>query len=407
MDHVAKKAVIDGKDYDLPKGVTALSEDGLFLVDWSLIEVAKEVTEEEFLANENFSFFNPRHLGQYETEKGDSVEVHLGQGFDKEHMRELLGDISKNGLDYPLLGYWVAKDDQIKVRVNDGERRWLCLNRLIEKNDQVWSAEHASLMPAKEVYSKILCRVKSMTEEEAMERACTVSETSVKWGDAAVARFIKLLYKKGGDDDKLCKMFNKGKLWLADTCSLNELDEFCFSFLLAGKINRKVALDLIKIKDVKTRQNWLKAAWKDVIEGQEKTKHKNEKLLEKAENKEALAEAELEVAKSNDESEEEIADLQEEVDKAAVKTKKRKQASAASARPVVKSANLRRASNGLLNNALRAPKIKKQLKSVEEMIENKDESVVDLKTLRIVATAYQCILDGEEDVNNVLQKLNA
>ena len=396
----SKKITVNGQEYDLPDGVRVISDDGLYSVDWNLIEIAKEISDSKEL-----EFFNPRHLGQYVY--NDDSQVFLGQGFDKESMKELFTDIAQNGVDYPLLGYWIIRDGKIKVCVNDGERRWRCVDRLIEKNEKVWSGQYNAYLPAKEVYAQILCRVKVMTEEEALQRACAVSETSVKWGEGATARLVKTLYEKGKKDEEICKLLNKGKLWLADTYSLNELDEVCFNFLLAGKCNRTAALELLKIKDVKIRQNWLQRAWKDAVDTHDKVQTKNERLLEKAERAEEIADADLDLAKQNEESPEKVAELETSASAASEKTKRRKEAKAASAKPTIKGPNLRRAAGGLLNNALRPPKIKKKLKAVEELIEKNDTSLADIKTLKTLAVAYQCILDGEEDITNVLKKISA
>jgi hypothetical protein len=398
-----KKIVINNQEYDLPEGIEPLGEEGLYMVDWNLIEIAKEVgkgTEEK-----EFHFFNPRHLGQYEMNKdGDKVEVCFGQGFGKDEMRDLMTDLVQNGVAYPLQAYFFALEDgKLKVRVHDGERRYRCLERMIDKDMKVWSRLQKQFAPAKEVYSQVLCRVEIMTEEEAFIRACAISETSVKWGDGANARLVKMLYAKGKSDEEICKMLNKSKPWLAETCTLNELDDYCFNFLLAGNLNRKGALDLAKVKDIKARQTWLAAAWKDALEQHAIAETKKTKLLEKAEANQELADAEVEEAKGKGETPEVVAALEVAAESAAEKTQKRKTIKAASARPVVKSRNLQRA-GGVLN-ALRAPKIKKIVGQVEEMIEKKDNSVVDLKILEVLKVAYQCILDGEEDVNNVLKKL--
>ncbi len=411
-----KKAIIGDKEYDLPDGIEPLGDDGLYAVDWNLTQVADDINVK---VSEGFQFFNPRHLGNFEVERDDNkIERFLGQGFDKESMNELLTDIAKHGQQYPLLGYWVIAADKdkdgktvegtenkIKVRVNDGERRWRCINRLIEKNEKVWSAKDNAFMPAREVYARVLCRVTPMTEEEAFQRACAVSETAVKWGDGAQARLVKVLYDNGKKDDEICKLLNKSKQWLAETYSLNELDEFCFSFLLQGKINRKVALDLVKIKDEKTRQRWLKDAWKDAVEQHERLQAKTEKALDRAVADEELAEAEVEEARLNGASPETIAELEKAAVDASEKTKRRKETKAASAKPMVKGKGLRRASGGALSNALRAPKIKKKLEAVQDMIEKNDTSKAEIIVLTTLKVAYQCILDGVDDIEEVLAKL--
>jgi hypothetical protein len=71
---------------------------------------------------------------------------------------------------------------------------------------------------------------------------------------------------------------------------------------------------------------------------------------------------------------------------------------------MVKSPNLRRASGGLLNNALRPPKIKKQLATVQDLIDKNDITTVDMRTLEVLKVAYTGILDGD-DLETVLQRL--
>ncbi len=395
------KIVIEGKEYDFPEGIVPLGEDGLFSVDWGLVEIAKELSDKE----KNFRFFNPRHLGKWETVESDKIEAFFGQGFGKDEMKELMTNIINKGLDYPLLCYFVLEGEKIKVRVHDGERRYRCLDRMIAKDMKVWSRQQKQFASAKEVYEKIICRIDNMTEEEAFMQACAISETAVKWGDGANARLVKTLYDQGKKDEEICKLLNKSKQWLAETYSLNGLDDFCFNFLLSNKINRKVALDLARIKDVDNRQQWLREAWKDAVETHEAVSTKNEKILVKAELAEELAEAILEEAKLKGESEETLASLAETVTAATEKTNKRKTIQAASARPMVKSKNLRRAAGGVFNNALRGPKIKKNLQTVSEMIEKNDTTSVDIKTLTIAKAILQCILDGEEDIINGLKKI--
>lgn len=410
----AKKIVIENQEYDLPEGFEPLGNEGLYLVDWSLVDVAELVNAEE----KEFKFFNPRHLGQYDQDKnGDNFEHMLGEGFSKPEMRELMNDIVQNGIEnvihcYFVFGFPKDKDGKpattepkiIKARVHDGERRYLCVERARDKDMQVYCRQTQQFKTAKNVYAKVLCKIDCMTEEEAFRRACAISETAKAWGDGANARLVKMLYAKGKTDDEICKLLNKSKPWLAETASLNELDDYCFSFLLSGKINRKVALDLAKINNDNVRQTWLQAAWKDALENHANLQVKNEKLLKRAEAQEEMADAEVEEAKGKGDPVKKVAELEVAASEASEKTKKRKQIKAASAKPMVKSKNLQKAGGFL--NALRAPKIKKKLEKVEEMIE-KNDTTVDMKILHVLKVAYQCILEGEDDINVVIKKLSA
>ena len=162
MENLLTKAVVNGVEYDIPEGIEQITDDGLFFVDFNLIQRASEVDEQ---------FFNPRHLGSFDfkDENGNDKRF-LGQGFGKEDMQELMTDISKNGLDYPLLCRWIYKDGKINVQVYDGERRQRTIERLIDSSPDVWSSEHNDFRPAKDVYAKVPCRIKVMSDEEAMSR---------------------------------------------------------------------------------------------------------------------------------------------------------------------------------------------------------------------------------------------
>ncbi len=392
---MSKKITISGNEYDLPEGIVPLGDDDLYKVSWELLECPPELEQED-----KFQFFNPRHLGKYE--ENDEVKL-IGQGFGKDEMGELLKEVQNNGLDYNLLCHWAIADGEVKVLIHDGERRWRCIDFLRLKKENVWDIGSQQFLPATDVYSSVTCRIKTLTDEEALTRACAVSNTSIKWGDAAYARLVKVLYKMGKTDDQVCKVLNKGKQWIAETYQLNELDDYSFSFLLEGKINRKCALDLAKISDLEVRKSWLNAAWEDAIKTHKEIQDKTEEAIDKSVVEEEIAESELAEAQLNNEPEEVITELKEKIEEAAKKTKKRKEAKAASAKPVIKSKNLSAASGAL--GVLKAPKIKKSVKTVQDMIQRNDFSLADIKVLRAVELTYQSVLEGESDVVEVLKKI--
>lgn len=382
------KAVIGDKEYEIPEGVTQISEDGLYLVDFNLVALADDM---------DMDFFNPRHLGNYENDG----KTFLGQGFNAEDMKELLNDISVAGLDYPLLTRWILKDDVVKLQVYDGERRWRCVDRLIEQDTKVWSTEHQTMLPAKEVYKYIPCRIKGMSDDEAMQRACAVSQTAVKWGDAALARLIKKEYERGKDDAAICKLLNKGSQWVRETNMLNDLDEFCFNYLLQGKVNRAVAKKLLKIEDIEERKRLCELTYTDAVMSYATTVQKAEVALEKSEDKEELVEAELEEAKLNNASPEELEELEADVQAAKEKTQKRKQNKAASARPMGKSKNLRNAGNG--SKSVTSAKVNKQLKVIKELIEKNDETYGPINILKAIVASLEALIAGE-DIMEALKK---
>lgn len=407
MESSLKSITIDGKEYELPEGVQSITDDGLFWIDFSLITVAEEYDGGE---DKDIKFFNPRHLGSYTIEIDGKKETFHGQGFDKESMRELLEDIQNKGLNYPLLACWAIKDNKIVgVRVNDGERRFRCVDRMVDKNEKAWSQAHGQFMPAKEVYSKIICRVKVLNDEESLQEACEVSGTAVPWGAAAQARLIKVLYDKGKGDVEVCKLLRKKPQWVAETYSLNELDELTFNYLLSGKINRSTALRLLKEHpDVKERQSMLTAAWKEAVKRNEQVKEKLEAAVEKAEADVELAESEVVEAELMGADQDEVEAIKEEVEEKQEKVKNRQEALAASAKPIIKNKDVDRASTKggkKPRRCLRPPKIQKQLDTINEMIEKDDETVCTLDTLRVVSKCYKGILDGEMDVVKILKKI--
>lgn len=383
---ISKTAVVDGKEFEIPEGFTPLGEDGLFLADFDLLELAEEPDLLEVGKEGDIQFFNPRHLGKCDEAKG--------QGFGKDEMHELMNDIQRNGLEYHLCGFWTEKDGKVKAKVNDGERRWRCVDRMRAKDEKAWSPKDQQFMSARDIYAKVPIKIKPMSQEEALMRACAVSETAVKWGDAAMARLIQALYAKGKNDDTVCKLVNKGPQWVSETYSLNNLDSVCFNYLLTNKINRTVAKQLLKITDEAERQRICVDAFKDAVVNHEATVDVAEKAVEKAEDKEELARAELEEAKLNGADTETIAALEQKIVEAGEKTKVKKQNKAASARPMAKSKNLRAATGG--SKSMTAAKIGKQLDSIKELIDKNDETYAPVATLKVAEIILKALLQGDD-----------
>jgi hypothetical protein len=385
---LSKVAVVDGKEFEIPEGFTPLGEDGLFLADFDLLELAEEPDLLEVGKEGDIQFFNPRHLGKSDE---DAVK---GQGFNKDEMHELLNDIQRNGLEYHLCGFWTEKDGKVKAKVNDGERRWRCVDRMRAKDEKVWSPASQQFMSAKDVYAKIPIKIKPMSQEEALMRACAVSETAIKWGDAAMARLIKALYAKGKGDEAVCKLVNKGKQWVAETYSLNDLDEVCFGYLLSNKINRTVAKQLLKIAVIADRQRICADAFKDAVDNHATEVVEAEKAVEKAEDKEELARAELAEAKLNGAAPEIIEELEQKIVEAGEKIKTKKRNKAASAKPMAKTKNLRNATGG--SKSMTAAKMSKQLSRVKDLIDKNDETNAPIATLKVVQVVLSALLQGDD-----------
>jgi hypothetical protein len=390
---LSKVAVVDGKEYDLPDGFTPLGEEGLFLADFDLLELADEPNLLDVGKSKDIRFFNPRRLGEIEEEGVLPKDwQQKGQGFNKEEMRELWDDIQRNGLEYHLCGFWTKKNEKVKVKVNDGERRFRCLAQMRKHDEKVWSPKDQQFMSANEVYARIPIKIKPMSEEEALMRACAVSETSVKWGDAALARLVKMLYAAGKSDEVICKVVGKGKQWVAETYTLNDLDELCFSYLLNNKINRTVAKKLLKITDEKERQQKCIDAFNHAVINNAAVIVEADTAVEKAENKEELARAELEEAKLNGADAETIAALEKKVLEAGTKIKAKKQGRAASARsPMAKARDFPH-----VTKAMTPAKVNKQLSGITDLIDKNDETYASVPTLKVVQVVLKALLNGDD-----------
>jgi hypothetical protein len=400
---LSKVAVVDGKEYDLPDGITPIGEDGLFLVDFDLLELAASPDLLEVGKSKDIRFFNPRHLGMIE-EEGVLFEAlqQKGQGFNKQELHNLRDDIQQNGLEYHLCGFWTRKDDKIKAKLNDGERRFLCLQVMRKTDVKVWSPKDQQFMSAKEVYARIPVKIKPMSEEEALMRACVVSETAVKWGDAALARLVKVLYATGKSDETICKLLGKGKQWVAETYTLNDLDELCFSYLLNNKINRTVAKSLLKISNEKVRQQKCIEIFNDAVTAHAAVVAEAEKHVEKAENKEELARAKLEEAKLNGADAETIAALEKKVVEACTNVNARKQNRATSGNPKAKKKSFHKVTGSV--KAMTASKVSKQLTVINDMIDKNDETYASVTTLKVVQIVLKALLGGD-DLKEVLKSI--
>ena len=193
-------------------------------------------------------------------------------------------------------------------------------------------------------------------------------------------------------------MLNKSPQWVAETYSLTKLDEVCFDYLLRNKINRTVAKKLLKIEDVDLRQQKCIETYADAVLNHQATLEKVEKLVEKIEEKEDLAKAELEEAKFKGESPEVIKKLEEKVVEVKEKVKERKKARAASATPVGKSKNLRNTGAGSAKSVTTA-KVNKQLKILRELVLKNDETYGSTNILKAIIASLEALVGGLEIID--------
>lgn len=170
---------VSGVDYDCPEGVQSIGIEDLYKVDFQLINIEDG--------------FNPRHITK--------------KGFDDENMKSLLDSIVNKGLLNPFICRWEVTDNGLQVNLVEGERRYHCINRLMESNENVWSREKNEFQPAREVFKAIPCRVVVATKDEALQYAASVQDCTVDWGEGAKTALVKKMRKEGYDDKRIISIF--------------------------------------------------------------------------------------------------------------------------------------------------------------------------------------------------------
>lgn len=392
-------------EMELPPGVEALGEDDLFSVPFDLLNIATNEAD----GTGDYRWVNPRHLGQSDNS--------MGHGFDKPEMEELYNDIKDDGLMCPLICRWVIVEESLRIQVLDGERRWRSINRQIEKNERVWSRKDQQWLPAKNVHSKIPCRVIAGNDKEALKVAFMVSDRSVAWGEGATAKLIKKLRDCKCSDKEILELTKKSTQWLKEQDDICDLDDLTFSYLIDGKINRALALRLSKIENVERRQYWLHASYDDAVATHQEELSKADGALAKAEQKEELADAVLAEARESGDQEA-IAEAKETLEEMQEKTQLRRRQRSEASRPRAKNKNLRNAAAKVgrdedddeVAQPLRPGRIRKEVEILNKLIKDggKDadnKPVADVALLEALRYCYEHnVLGGEEDISKVLKR---
>ncbi len=388
---------IAGTERPIPAGVELLDDD-LYTVPFDLLSLAEEGDE-----TDEYQWSNPRRFGENDTT--------YGCGLDREEMDNLYDDLKDEGLMFPLICRWHISDENLSIQVLDGERRWRCLKKQIEKKEKVWSRKEKSYLPADQVHSRIPCRIVSGNDKEALKIAFMVSDRSVSWGEGATAKLIRKLRNCNCPDQEILELTKKSSQWLREQDKLCELDDFTFSYLEDGKINRALALVLAGVEDVSRRHTYLKKAYDDAVSKHSEILAKADAELEKSENKEEVAEATLEEAKITG-SQTDVNTATVRLDDARKKTESKRRQRADASHPRAKTANLRNGNGDKAEEVLqplRPGKIRKNLEIVNKLIDNhgKDESgneILSLDSLNAVSACFRGILMGEEDVMKTLHR---
>lgn len=403
----ALKVQVNGEEKIIPAGVELLGEVDLYSANFSLLQLP----EPEEADMEVYTWSNPRRTGQTEE----------GAGLGKMDMEELLTDIKEEGLMSPLICRWIIKDEgNLIIQVLDGERRWRCIDKLVSTSEKVWCRGQKKWRPATEVYKTVPCRIVTGNDKEALKIAFMVSDRSINWGEAAVAKLIRRLRNCGCGDEEILETTKKSAQWLREQDRICALDDLTFSYLTDGKINRAFALRLTEIDDQDRRHQHLRAAYDDALTCYKQEIQKAEDDLEKAVEKEEYAEAELDeaVAKGQDTTE-----VETKLGEAQARTTQKQQVRSSVPRPKAKTPNHRRAVQKMaeegddeatkcVGTILSPGKIEKQLEVIQEAIvaggkDSEGRTILDVAKLKACEVCYKAIIHGDEDVIRLLRRHHA
>lgn len=385
-----KQITINDTTYDIPKGVTSLSKDGIYSVDLNLIDYATKIDNE----NEEFQWFNFRHLSS--------------KGLDDESMTALRESIQSDGLMHPIICRWyINENNELRLQMIEGERRCRSIRTLVESNVECWSKIKNKMLPAKEVYKTIPCRIIVGDDKECLRVAFTILDNSIDWGGESVkTRIVMKLRQANCTDEEILKITKKSSAWLRDETILCGLDDKTFSFYETEKINRSVALRLSKM-DIEERHKVLEDAYEKAEEEYQEELSEVENEVNKAVDAEEVAEANLELMKES-EDEESIEEATKEFEKAKEKLekKKEKKEKIKQKKPKVKTKHLKD------NDEVKEIDFKEMIKSHQERLEeiNANKGIIDKdniipsEVLPWLVAVYKGIMSEQEDLNVILKR---
>lgn len=194
------------------------------------------------------------------------------------------------------------------------------------------------------------------------------------------------------------------------------MDEKTWNAYIDLKINRKVALDLLKVDDIDLRHQYLDAACKEANERYKKEVKVVEAKLALAEEKEEIAEAQLALAESQGDEEMVKAakeNLEEVKSKAESKRKEKEKK-----KPQAKTKDLVKGSQSLVEksqdevvpqNPLRPGKIKKIKLLLQEICDNDGmydgEKIADKSNLLAAIACLDAVLEGNQNIISVMKSV--
>jgi ParB-like nuclease domain len=411
---------IVGEMQPIPEGIDFLGEE-LYQVPWDMLELLDDDDDFDWdsdcLEQEDqaIQITNPRRYD--------------GHGFDQQSMFDLYRSLISNGQVCPFLVRWRRRDDgTVFLQILDGERRYRNTKRLKQQNEMCWSRKAGKKLPASEVFQKITCKCINATDEEAISLMNAVSMTNVAWGEGATAKLIwKMRHKFHFSDEKILEKTGKSEQWLREQDKICQLridgDTKTFLYLCEDKINRALCLQLCKIKDVKKRHYYLDQCYEDAISRRDEEVAEADSALDRAEQKEEIAEGQLAEAQEKNDPEA-IQEAQQQLEDARQKSEEKRDERQQADKPRGKTSSLRRVAEREqerteggeedVRSPLRAKKVEElYLRPIQELIKSKGvlESTgkkiledEECFVLRYVERVLDGQLKGIKDVMGILKR---
>lgn len=206
------------------------------LVPLSSIQIAErpEVGQES-----SKLFFNPRNL----------------DSFTPERMKALMSSIQADGLQQPpivrVYTYDGKKSGEIKsVELVAGERRLRSLLQLYKANPECYDDQSGEMVPAKQLYEFVPCKVfYNIEDEHALRLAFLENNEHQSLSTKEEIELVERLRARGLVQEQIVKILNTNITWVSQTSNFRtELPSEAFEKLLAGKLARNVACQLLSFK---------------------------------------------------------------------------------------------------------------------------------------------------------------
>lgn len=419
MDLAAKTFLLNEKEYEIPSSFHFIGEGNLFKVPFDSVRLGNfELKPGVFVPQ-------PRRL---------VADANFqGLGLSPDEIAQIAESIRVKGLDYPLQCRYKLDGDEICCEILDGDRRWNGIKLLRETNAKCWDRETESYRPAQELYENIPTRLSVIGDADVWKVMNEVQNSTKPWGDGVPVVFVKICRENGLSDDEILSKTGNGAQWLRDMDDLCNLDEVTFGYLARGQINMRTARRILGIKDIGERHAWLKESYGLAELEKEKEIKKLDRQIESTETRIETKEAEIALAEESGASEERLAELRSELAdlEEKQKTKRGARKSAQSKPPQTRARHVRQvakkraeeAAEAAAENdeapeipeavaevaedvlALSAVKIRRQLEAIEHLIDSENEEYCPISTLKVVHACYRSILNGEENILDVLGRV--